>query len=72
MTSMPRRWPAAAPFSAIRLRLIRRVEPFAGIRTNVQTQSLASEQFDSGPLGLEDLDSHPRSVRRGCAEHPPR
>jgi hypothetical protein len=38
ITSIPRRCPVAAPFSAIQLRLIRRVEPFSGTRTKVQTQ----------------------------------
>jgi hypothetical protein len=51
ITSMPSRWPAAAPFIEIRLRLIRRVEPSSGRRTNAHTQSPASERFTSTRSG---------------------
>jgi len=43
ITSIPRRWPAAAPSIEMRLRLIRRVEPSSGESINVHTQSPASE-----------------------------
>ena len=60
ITSIPSRWPAAAPFIEIRFRLIRRVAPFSGTSAKAHTQSPASERFDQSALRLEDLDPHAR------------
>ena len=70
ITSMPRRWPAAAPFTAIRLRLIRRVEPSSGDEDKGPDPVTHLGAIREHPFGVEDLHPHPGSVLAAAQDVP--